>query len=175
MQRSFSVTLAALVAFATSPSTAETLAETGSWDHGSWRTATMVNADSNRRFCAAETASAFDQVLRVVLYEDADAFLEIRDVTWDYVNGAPLRFNVITDRATSIVTGQGWKGAMTWDLVDADARAKWLDRLAHGGTLDVRMPNRSRVAQFSLADAAPAIAQATQCWEAIQAGGEYRP
>ena len=167
--------LSVLAALAASSATAQSLRTIESWAHGSWLTATMVNTEADRRFCAAQATSDFDQVLRIVLYEDGDAFLEILDTTWDYVNGDPLRFNVIVDRDEWTVTGQGWDGVMSWDLVDPDARGDMLGRLSQGNRLDVRMPNRSRVAQFSLEGAGPAIAAAESCWDAIRAGGDYQP
>ncbi len=167
--------LSVLALLAALPAGAETLKTTQSWEHGDWRTATMENETTGLRFCAAETLSLFDQVLRVVLYENADAFLEIRDVSWDFANGEPLRFHLIVGSNERIVTGQGWAGAMSLDLVDDGTRAAILDRLSRGDKLDVRMPNRSRVAQFSLKGAGPAIDAARTCWETIKAGGDYQP
>ena len=167
--------LSVFAVLAALPASAETLRTTQSWDHGDWRTATMENVTTGRKFCAAETVSVFDQVLRIALYETADAFLEIRDVSWDYVNGNPLRFHLIVGNNERIVTGQGWDGSMSLDLIDTGVRAAVLDRLSRGDRLDVRMPNRSRVAQFSLEGAGPAIDAAEACWEAIQAGGDYQP
>lgn len=167
--------LSVFAVLAALPASAETLRTIDSWAHGDWRTATMENATTGQRFCAAETASLFDQVLRIALYETNDAFLEIRDVSWDYVNGDPLRFNLIVDRDTRAVTGQGWDGAMSLDLIDPETRAAILGQLSQGSRLDVRMPNRSRVAQFSLEGAGPAIAAVEACWAAIRAGGDYQP
>lgn len=157
------------------PAGAQTLETTGSWDHGDWLTATMQNAGDGRRFCAAETLSLFDQVLRVALYDNGDAFLEIRDVSWDYPNGGPLRFHLIVGSNERLVTGQGWDGSMSLDLLDDGLRAAVLDRLSRGERLDVRMPNRSRVAQFSLDGAEAAITAAETCWTAIRAGDDYQP
>lgn len=157
------------------PAGAQTLSTSQSWDHGDWQVAVMENATDGRRFCAAETLSLFDQVLRVVLYEGGDAFLEIRDVSWAYANGAPLRFHLIVGNNERLVTGQGWSGSMSLDLLDDGLRAAVLDRLSRGEELDVRMPNRSRVAQFSLDGADAAIAAAEDCWAALRAGGDYQP
>ena len=165
----------ALVLLTAAPATAQELRMVDSWAHGDWQTATMENTANGLRFCAAETTSLFDQVLRVVLYENDDAFLEIRDVSWDYANGDPLRFNLIVGNHERIVTGQGWDGAMSLDLIDDGLRAAMLDRLSRGTWLDVRMPNRSRVAQFPLDGAGPAIDAAESCWAAIRAGGDYQP
>ncbi|HCQ65097.1 MAG TPA: hypothetical protein DIU07_08035 [Rhodobacteraceae bacterium] len=167
--------LSVFVVLAALPASAETLRTIDSWEHGDWRSATMENATTGQRFCAAETASLFDQVLRIALYENADAFLEIRDVSWDYVNGDPLRFHLIVGSHERIVTGQSWDGAISLDLIDTGLRAAVLDRLSRGDRLDVRLPNRSRVAQFSLAGAGPAIDAVEACWQAIQAGGDYQP
>jgi len=167
------VTLLALCAAL--PAAAQNLEVAEAWEHGDWQTAVMVNAQTDARFCAAETLSVYDQVLRIALYEDGDAFLEIRDVTWDYVNGDPLRFTLIVGSHERIVTGQGWDGSISLDLIDDNLRAAMLDRLSRGDRLDVRMPNRSRVAQFSLNGAAPAIAAVSACWKAIRAGGNYQP
>lgn len=167
--------LTVLALLAALPASAEDLRTTQSWTHGDWQVATMENADTGLGFCAAETVSVFDQVLRIAFYENADAFLEIRDVTWAYPNGDPLRFHLIVGSNERIVTGQGWDGSMSLDLVDDGVRAALLDRLSRGERLDVRMPNRSRVAQFPLDGAGDAIAAAETCWAAIRAGGSYEP
>lgn len=165
----------ALALLAALPATGQDLATTTSWEHGDWRTAAMVNQTDGRRFCAAETTSLFDQVLRIALYETGDAFLEIRDVTWAYPNGIPMRFHLIVGSQERIVTGQGWEGSISLDLLDDGGRAAVLDRLARGEELDVRLPNRSRIAQFPLDGAGDAIAAAKTCWETIRAGGDYQP
>ena len=165
----------ALALLAALPASGQTLATTQSWEHGAWRTATMVNETDGRRFCAAETSSLFDQVLRIALYESGDAFLEIRDVTWSYPSGIPMRFHLIVGNQERIVTGQGWEGSISLDLLDDGGRAAVLDRLTRGDTLDVRLPNRSRVAQFPLDGAGDAIDAAKVCWEALRAGGDYQP
>ncbi len=167
--------LAGLAALASPPAAAQTLQEVGSRFHGDWRIATMVNVGNGQKLCTAETISLFDQVFAVVLYENDDAFVEIRDVTWDYVNGDPLRFNLIVDGDEQTVIGQGWEGSMSLDLLDAEARADLLGRLSQGTRLDLRMPNRSRVAQFPLDGAGDAIAAAEECWQTIRAGGDYQP
>ena len=129
----------------------------------------MLNTETDKRFCAAETLSVFDQVLRLVLYEDGDAFLEILDVTWEYLNGDPVKFNAIVDSEARVTFGQGWDGAITSDLVDDGIRGALLGRLSGGERLDIRLPNRSRVAQFSLDGAADAIAATEDCWAALRA------
>lgn len=165
----------ALALLAALPATGQDLTTTQSWEHGDWRTATMVNEADGRQFCAAETSSLFDQVLRIVLYETGDAFLEIRDVTWVYENGIPMRFHLIVGGQERIVTGQGWDGSISLDLLDDGQRAAVLDRMSRGEQLDLRLPNRSRVAQFPLDGAGAAIEAAENCWATIRAGGEYRP
>ena len=167
--------VSALALLAALPAAGQDLATTQSWEHGSWRTATMVNETDGRRFCAAETSSLFDQVLRIALYETGDAFLEIRDVTWAYPNGIPMRFHLIVGSQERIVTGQGWEGSISLDLLDDSQRVAVLDRLTRGEGLDLRLPNRSRIAQFSLDGADAAIEAAKSCWEAIRAGGDYQP
>jgi hypothetical protein len=168
--------LLTILAFLAAPAaTAQSLRTVESWTHASWQAATMVNTASDRRFCTAQATSLFDQVLRIVFYEDADAFLEITDPSWKHVNGAPLKFHLIVDRDETPVIGQGWDGKMSLDLLDEAARDDLLARLSNGSRLDVRMPNRSRVAQFPLDGAGPAIAAAETCWAAIRAGGDYQP
>ncbi len=167
--------LTSLALLASTPVSAQDLRPVDSWDHGTWRVATMVNAGTGLRLCAAETTSVFDQVFSLVFYENDDAFLEIRDVSWDYVNGDPLRFLLIVDRDEAVVTGQGWDGSMSWDLIEPDSRGRLLARLSRGSRLDVRMPNRSRVAQFPLDGAEAAIDAVQSCWAAIRAGGDYQP
>jgi len=164
-----------LACLAALPAAAQTLTTTQSWDHGDWRTAVMVNETDGRRFCAAETTSLFDQVLQIALYDNGDAFLEVRDVTWNYANGAPLRYHLIVGSQERIVTGQGWEGSISLDLLDDGQRVAVLDRLTRGEGLDLRLPNRSRIAQFSLDGADAAIEAAKSCWEAIRAGGDYQP
>ncbi len=136
-------------------------------DHGAWKSAEMVNSLTGKRFCAAETLSLYDQVLRLVLYEGGDAFLEVVDVSWDYVNGDPLRFNLIVDGMEQVVTGQGWTGSISLDLLDTGARAALLAKISGADRLDIRLPNRSRVAQFQLDGADAAIAAAKNCWAEI--------
>lgn len=157
------------------PAVAQTLREVEAWPHGDWRLATMVNVDYDRRFCAAETTSKNDQVLRIVLYEDDDAFLEILDPLWDFPGGEPLSFILVVDRDEWTVDGQGWAGAMSWDLIEPADRDDLVELLSFGRKLDIRMLNRSRVARFSLNGADDALAAALACWDAQRAGGEYTP
>ncbi len=137
-------------------------------DHGAWKSAEMVNRWTGKRFCAAETLSLYDQVLRLVLYEGGDAFVEVVDVTWDYVNGDPLKFNLIVDGKEQVVVGQGWEGSISLDLVKAEPRAALLSRFSGADRLDIRLPNRSRVAQFPLNGADAAIAAAESCWAGLK-------
>lgn len=154
---------------------AETLTTSAARDYGAWRMAVMENTDTGRSFCAAETLSVFDQILRVALYPD-DAFLEIRDVSWAYPNGEPMRFNLITGSQTRTVTGQGWNGAMSFDLLDEATRTALFDHLTQNGpVMDLRLANRSRLAQFPLDGAEAALEAAQTCWRALQAGESYTP
>lgn len=170
-----------LVAFVVAlPAAAQELRLVENWPSEDWVTATMRNVTYGRRFCAAETTTIYDQVFRIVLYEDDDAFLEILDPSWDYTGdddegGDPLTFLLVIDRNEVTLEGQGWDGAMTFDLIDPDVRDPLLAQLSQGHKLDVRMLNRSRVAQFSLAGAETAISSALRCWDAERAGEDYEP
>ncbi|MCB1338889.1 MAG: hypothetical protein KDK10_16025 [Maritimibacter sp.] len=172
MLRPFLALLAFLFAV---PAAAQELRLVESWPAGAWLTASMQNLTYDRRFCAAETTSANDQVFRVVLYEDDDAFIEVLDPAWEYPGGEPLEFILVIDRDEWKVTGQGWPGAMTYDLIDPTDRDRLLAALSTGRKLDIRKLNRSRVAQFSLDGAGQAISSALACWDAERAGGDYKP
>ena len=166
---------AALALLAAQPAAAQDLRVIASWTHGDWLTTTMQNVDFDRRFCAAETTSDTDQVFRIVLYEDDDAFLEVLDGAWDFPGGDSLRFVVSVDGADWTLDGQGWHGAITWDLLDAGDRNELFSRLSNGERLELRMARGDTVATFSLDGADAAIVEANRCWAVERDGGTYQP
>jgi hypothetical protein len=167
---------AMIAVFSAAPSQAQVgLVTIGEWQHGAWMTGLKHPLHSSRKFCTAETQSVAGQTFRVVLYEDADAFVEIIDESLEFKDGDPVEIALRIDNQVEHISGQGWSNAVSWDLIDPIHTAELFVALSAGTRLEVMLFANVTIARFSLRGSRDALAGAQDCWNSLRSGELYTP
>ena len=135
---------------------------------GSWYGGLFENSSPRRLFCAAGTDSVVGQNFRIVIYPNADAFVEVIDRTWDFADGDDISFAIEIESVRLDLEGQSWITALTWDLVDPTLTQRLFESLSSGSQIDVLSQSDSLLARFSLNGSRTSIEAMLSCLDELR-------